>query len=173
MRALWAIPVIVGSVVMVLVTVIYIGSVVHPVGHLRGLPVSIVNDDAGATLRARHVDLGAQLQSGLTGSRAVSSLLSLTPERLQAANGRMDHNGAYATVVIPPDFTASLLSLTGCRLPAGTSVGKPTVQPPGHGSCVAQRSRAGGLGRLPAPAVKHAHDCWALDLPCKRRHPLP
>jgi YhgE/Pip-like protein len=128
MRALWAIPVIVGSILLLLVTVVYIGSVVNPVGHLRGLPVSIVNDDAGATIGARHVDFGAQLQSGLTGSRAVSTLLSLTPERLQAAKGRMDHNGAYATVVIPPDFTASLLSLTGLRLPAGTSAGKPTVQ---------------------------------------------
>ena len=126
--ALWAIPVIVGSVLMVLVTVVYIGSVVNPVGHLRGLPVSIVNDDAGATIGPRRVDFGAQLQSGLTGSRAVSTLLSLTSERLQAAKGRMNHNGAYATVVIPPDFTASLISLTGLRLPAGTSAGKPTVQ---------------------------------------------
>jgi uncharacterized phage infection (PIP) family protein YhgE len=74
MRALWAIPVIVGSILIVLVTVIYIGSVVNPIGHLRGLPVSIVNDDAGPTIGARHVDLGAQLQSGLTGSRAVSTL---------------------------------------------------------------------------------------------------
>jgi hypothetical protein len=40
----------------------------------------------------------------------------------------MDHNGAYATVVIPRDFTASLLSLTGLRLPPGTSAGKPTVE---------------------------------------------
>src|SRR5271169_632040 len=64
MRALWAIPVIVGSILLVLVTVVYIGSVVNPVGHLRGLPVSIVNDDAGATIGARHVDFGVQLQSG-------------------------------------------------------------------------------------------------------------
>ena len=128
MRALWAIPVIVGSILMVLVTVVYIGSVVNPVGHLRGLPVSIVNDDAGATIGARHVDFGAQLQSGLTSSPTISTVLSLTPERLQAAKGRMDHNGAYATVVIPADFTASLLSLTGLRLPAGTSAGKPTLQ---------------------------------------------
>ena len=52
MRALWAIPVIAGPILMVLVSVIYIGSVVNPVGHLRGLPVSIVNDDAGATTGA-------------------------------------------------------------------------------------------------------------------------
>jgi hypothetical protein len=128
MRPLWAIPVIVSSILMVLVTIFYIGSVVNPVGHLRGLPVSIANEDAGATIGARHVDFGVQLQSGLTGSHAVSTLLSLTPERLQAAKVRMDHNGAYATVVIPPDFTVSLLSLTGLRLPAGTSAGKPIVQ---------------------------------------------
>ena len=139
MRALWAIPVLVGSILMVLVTVIYIGSVVNPVGHLCGLPVSIANEDAGATIGARHVDFGAQLQSGLTSSRAVSTLLSLTPERLQAAKDRMDHNGAYATVVIPPDFTASLLSLTGLRLPAGTSAGKPTVQ-------LLANQRAGSVG---------------------------
>src|ERR1700761_9789006 len=76
MRALWAIPVIVASILMVLVTAIYIGSVVNPVGHLRGLPVSIVNDDAGARVGTRRVDFGAQLQSGLTSSRAASTLLS-------------------------------------------------------------------------------------------------
>jgi hypothetical protein len=124
----WAIPVIVGSILLVLVTVFYVGSVVNPVGHLRGLPVSIVNEDAGASVGPRHVDLGAQLQSGLTSSRTVSTLLSLTPERLQAAESRMDQNGAYATVVILPDFTGSLLSLTGLRVPAGASAGKPTVQ---------------------------------------------
>ena len=127
-RGIWTIPVIVGSIVLVLATVFYIGSVVNPVGHLRGLPVSLVNEDAGVTVGSCQVDLGDQLRSGLTGSRTVSKLLSLTPERLQAAEDRMNHNGAYATVVIPPDFTASLLSLTGLRLPAGTSAGKPTVE---------------------------------------------
>lgn len=118
----------VGSIVLVLMTLFYIGSVVNPVAHLRGLPVSITNEDAGATIGSQHVDFGAQLQSGLTGSQTVSTLLSLTPEGLRAAKDRMNHNGAYATVVIPPDFTRSLLSLTGSQLPPGASVGKPTVQ---------------------------------------------
>ena len=52
-------------------TTFYIGSVVDPLGHLRGLPVSIVNEDSGATVGGRHVDLGAQVEAGLTGSRAV------------------------------------------------------------------------------------------------------
>lgn len=127
-RALWMIPVIVGSILLVLMTIFYIGSVVNPVGHLHGLPVSIVNEDSGASVGQRHVDLGAQLQSGLTSSRTVSRLLALTPERLAAAENRMNHDGAYATLVIPPDFTASLLSLTGVHLQAAAPVGKPSVQ---------------------------------------------
>jgi YhgE/Pip-like protein len=127
-RGIWTIPVIVGSIVLVLVTVFYIGSVVNPIGHLRGLPVSVVNEDTGATIGARHIDLGDQLRTGLTSSRTVSRLLSLTPERLQTAEVRMNRNGAYATLVIPPNFTRSLLSLSGLRLRAGASAGKPTVQ---------------------------------------------
>jgi YhgE/Pip-like protein len=127
-RAIWMIPLIVGSIMLVLITVFYIGSVVDPVAHLRGLPVSIVNQDTGAGIGPRRVDLGAQLQSGLSASRTVSTLLALTPQRLPAAERRMNQNGAYATVVIPPNFTASLLSLTGAPVSAATPVGKPTVE---------------------------------------------
>jgi YhgE/Pip-like protein len=153
-RGLWTIPVIVGSIVLVLMTLFYIGSVVNPVGHLRGLPVSIVNEDTGASVGPQHVDLGAQVQAGLTGSRTVSTLLSLTPEELYAAESRMNRNGAYATLVIPPNFTASLLSLTGDRLPPGTSAGKPTVQ-------LLANQRAGTVGveladGVLAPAVGEA-----------------
>ena len=49
-RGVWMIPAIVGSIVLVLATVFYVGSVVNPVGHLRGLPVSIVNEDVGASI---------------------------------------------------------------------------------------------------------------------------
>jgi YhgE/Pip-like protein len=127
-RSLWTIPAIVGSIVLVLMTVFYVGSVVNPLGHLRGLPVSIVNEDSGAAAGSQRVNFGARLQSGLTGSHTVSTLLSLTPQRLPAAEDRMNHNGAYATLVIPANFTASLLSLAGVQVPPGASAAKPTVQ---------------------------------------------
>lgn len=107
-RSLWAIPAIVSSILILLITLFYIGSVVNPVAHLRGLPVSIVNDDAGATIGAEHVNFGTRLQAGLTGSRTVSALLDLRPEALAAAEHRMNHNGAYAALVIPRSFTTSL-----------------------------------------------------------------
>jgi YhgE/Pip-like protein len=127
-RGIWKIPVIVGSIMLVLITVFYIGSVVDPVAHLRGLPVSIVNEDTGGSTGLRHVDFGAQLQSGLTGSRTVSTLLALAPQRLRAAESRMNQGRAYFTVVIPSDFTASLLSLSGVHMSGATPVGKPTVE---------------------------------------------
>ena len=138
---------------LVLITVFYIGSVVNPVGHLRGLPISIVNEDGGASIGPRQVDFGAELQSGLTRSRTVSTLLALTPERLQAAESRMDHNGSYATVVIPPDFTASLLSMTGPRCPRR----RPPANP--RSSCLptsgpGPRRPAGS--RRPRPAIARA-----------------
>jgi YhgE/Pip-like protein len=153
-RSLWAIPAIVSSILILLITLFYIGSVVNPVAHLRGLPVSIVNDDAGATIGAEHVNFGTRLQAGLIGSRTVSRLLDLRREALPAAEHRMNHNGAYATLVIPHNFTTSLLSLTGVPVPPGASAGKPAVQ-------LLTNQRAGTVGSglasgVLAPAVAEA-----------------
>jgi YhgE/Pip-like protein len=171
-RGIWTIPVMVGSVMLVLITVFYIGSVVDPVAHLRGLPVSIVNEDSGGSTGLRHVDFGAQLQSGLTGSRAVSTLLALTPQRLPAAESRMSQNGACFTVVIPPNFTASLLSLTGIDVSAATPAGKPTVE------LLANR-RAGTVGveladGVLTPAIAEAsHRIGRQLLAAAHRRPVP
>jgi YhgE/Pip-like protein len=110
-RAVWISPLIVTSILVVLVTSFYIGSVVNPAGHLQGLPVAIVNQDRGATTAAQRVDFGQQVQAGLSRSPSVAHPLGLTDTTLRTAEQTMDRNGAYATVVIPADFTASLLEL--------------------------------------------------------------
>jgi YhgE/Pip-like protein len=112
-RAVWISPLIVTSIVVVLITAFYIGSVINPAGHLRGLPVTIVNQDRGATAATGRVDFGQQVQAGLSRSPAVADPLGLTDTTLGAAERAMDRDGSYATVVIPADFTASLLELAG------------------------------------------------------------
>jgi uncharacterized phage infection (PIP) family protein YhgE len=57
-------PLILGSVVVVLITVFYVGSVVDPLDHLHGLPVAVVNQDRGATIGGRRVSIGQQVQRG-------------------------------------------------------------------------------------------------------------
>ena len=110
-RAVWISPLIVTSIVVVLITAFYIGSVVNPAGHLHGLPVAIVNQDRGATIGTQRVDFGQQVQAGLTRSPSIAYLLGLTDTTLRAAEQAMDRDGSYAAVVIPADFTASLLEL--------------------------------------------------------------
>lgn len=121
-RAVWISPLIISSVLIFLITLIYIGSVVNPLGHLSGLPVLVVNEDAGATAGGSTVQIGDQVVSGLQGSSAVTSRLSLKTVTLDQATHEMNKNAAYATIVIPAEFSASLLSLYGLAPAAATAV---------------------------------------------------
>jgi len=102
-----------------------VGSIVNPAGHLSGLPVLVADQDRGATVGPQRVDIGAEVAAALRRSPAVASRLSLDAVSLRGAEQVMGRNGAYATIVIPPDFTDSLLAAYGLS-PA--SKGKPTVR---------------------------------------------
>jgi YhgE/Pip-like protein len=112
-RAVWIFPLVIGSILVALITVFYIGSVINPLGNLHGLPVAVVNQDQGVTAGTRHINVGQSVQSGLSHAPAVSSRLGLNNTTLRAAEQVMDRGGSYATVVIPSGLTASLLSLAG------------------------------------------------------------
>jgi YhgE/Pip-like protein len=123
-RSVWMAPVILVAILILLMTIVYFGSVVNPAAHLRALPVAIVDQDTGAGSGAHHVDFGQQLASGLIGTPAVSSRLALRTSTLAAAMTRMDAGKEYTTVVIPADFTTSLLAVAG----EGRSRSEPTVE---------------------------------------------
>ncbi len=110
---IWITPLVLASVVVFLMTLIYFGSVVDPVSHLNGLPVLIVNQDRGASVSGQRIDVGQKVVVGLTGTPAVSKRLDLNVVTWQEAQERMNKGADYATVVIPADFTGSLLSLAG------------------------------------------------------------
>jgi YhgE/Pip-like protein len=114
-RSVWLPPVILVAILVVVMTLVYFGSVVNPTGHLRGLPVAVVNQDVGASLGNQRVDFGQQLASGLIRSPSVSGPLGLRSATLASAKDRMDVGKEHAAVVIPPGFTASLLAVAGVR----------------------------------------------------------
>jgi YhgE/Pip-like protein len=124
-RAVWVTPIVVSAVLVFLITLFYVGSVVNPAGHLSGLPVLVADQDRGATVGSKQVDIGAEVTSALKSSSAVASRLTLGSESLTEAKQQMDRNGAYATIVIPVDFTDSLLAAYGLAPP---TAGKPTVR---------------------------------------------
>src|SRR5260370_39135819 len=101
-RAVWAIPLVLASVVVAVMTALYIASVVNPLAHLRGLPVVVVNQDRGATVGSQHLEIGQQVQAGLLASPAVSGRLHLMVSTLPPAGRGIGRDGLYAALVIPP-----------------------------------------------------------------------
>jgi len=137
-RAVWILPLVLGSVVVVLITVFYVGSVVAPLDHLHGLPVTVVNQDRGAMIGTQQINIGQQVQRGLSNSTAVSGRLALTDTTLSSAEQAMDRGASYATVVIPPGFTASLLNRAGVSA-SGAGLGRPEI-------VILTNQRAGTIG---------------------------
>jgi YhgE/Pip-like protein len=146
-RAIWVTPLAVSGVLVFLMSLFYVGSVVNPLGHLSGLPVGLVDQDQGATVLGRHVDIGAEVAAGLQRSHAVSSRLTLDTGGLAQAEQQMKTGNTYATIVVPAGFTDSLLSAYGLASTSGTNgtsdtsdtSGKPTVR-------ILTNPRAGSIG---------------------------
>src|SRR5260370_21358635 len=87
--SVWAPPMVIVAVLVFAMTLVYFGSVVNPLGNLHGLPVGIVNEDAGINTTAGHVNLGQKVAGGLAGSPAVSGRLSFRFPSLPAAAEQM------------------------------------------------------------------------------------
>jgi hypothetical protein len=52
--------------------------VVDPFDHLHGLPVAVVNQDRTATIGAQRINIGQEVQRGLSDSPAFSGRLGLS-----------------------------------------------------------------------------------------------
>ena len=143
---LWAIPLVLGTVVVAVMTALYIGAAVDPLAHLRGLPVGVVNLDAGVTAGSRSIDLGKQVEAGLLGSPAISSRLHLEVSTLAQAEQAMSRDDLYATLVIPPNFTASLLQVAGLHVPAAGTAAAPHAE-------ILTNERAGTVGASLASGI--------------------
>jgi YhgE/Pip-like protein len=142
-RTIWIIPLVTASIVVAAMTALYIWSVVNPLAHLRGLPVAIVNQDRGATIGAQHLDAGQQVQAGLLAAPAISHWLDLDVSNLPRAERAMSRGSLYATVVIPPDFTTNLLSVSVLNTP---SAAEPQIQ-------ILTNQRAGTIGTQLATGI--------------------
>jgi YhgE/Pip-like protein len=135
-RTIWLIPLVTASVVVAAMTALYIWSVVNPLAHLQGLPVAIVNQDQGATIGSQHLEAGQQVQAGLLGAHAVTHWLHVEVSSLPQSERAMSRGDVYAAVIIPPDFTANLLSVSVLNTPRAA---QPRIQ-------MLTNQRAGTIG---------------------------
>src|SRR5579875_2503358 len=150
-RRVWLSPLVIGSVFIALVAAVYIGSVINPTGHLHGLPVMVVDEDAGGSAGGHEVNVGASVVHALRRSPAVAGRLGLHVSGLGAAHLAMNEGHAYATLVIPRTFTRSVLETAGAPGQDGTGV------PPRAAISLEENQRLGSLGvNLAAGVVKPA-----------------
>ena len=145
-RRLWATPLVVASVLVMLMTLLYFGSIVDPSEHLHGLPVVVVDQDAGASTPSGRLDLGQQVATALVRSRAVTERLALTVTSYAQAQAQMDRGAAYVAVLVPPRFTSATLAQLRATHEKGADGQLPAVELLGN-------SRAGTLGVSLADAV--------------------
>jgi len=138
-RKIWIVPILTASVFAALMAAAYFGSVINPTGHMRGLPVMIVEQDSGATVDGHQMNVGASLTSSLEHTSAVSSRLKLMPASLHQAQAEMDKGGAYATLVVPATLTRSALLAAGITTPGTTPPATAAVQ-------LQENTRLGTLG---------------------------
>lgn len=96
-KGLWAFPLAVGSVLVMLMTLFHFGSIVDPTEHLHGLPVVVVDQDAGVTTTTGRVDLGEQVVGALTKTPAVIDRLAVTVLSLSQAEAEMDERWEEVT----------------------------------------------------------------------------
>jgi uncharacterized phage infection (PIP) family protein YhgE len=75
-------PIVIGAVLIGLMTVLYLGSAVDPVDHMDGLPVSLVQRDAGGdSIGGIEVNLGDQLERALLDAPEVAHNSTSTSSR--------------------------------------------------------------------------------------------
>lgn len=174
-KRLWAIPLAVASVFVALMSAIYIGSVINPTGHLHALPVMLVDEDRGARVDGRTIDVGASVARALQGTPAVAGRLQLEPATLAQARAKMDRAGAYAALVMPATLTRSALLAAGVKLPGRTPPAQAVVT-------LEENLRLGSLGVslaagvvTPAIAAISPHvgsQLSALATPAARANPV-
>ena len=143
-RAIWVAALVVGSLVVAAMTALYIASATDPLAHLSGLPVAVVNQDRGAVVGGQRLEIGQQIEAGLLAAPPVTDRLRLEMLTLSQAEQAMDRDGLYATLVIPPGFTANLLTATGLR--PGVATSTPQVE-------IFINQRAGTLGTSLATGI--------------------
>jgi YhgE/Pip-like protein len=143
-RAIWVAALVVGSLVVAAMTALYIGSATDPLAHLSGLPVAVADQDQGAQAGTQRLDIGQQIEAGLLAAPAVTDRLRLETLTLSQAEQAMDRDGLYATLVIPPGFTANLLTATGLR--PGVATTAPQVE-------ILINQRAGTVGTSLATGI--------------------
>ncbi|WP_060886829.1 SNG1 family protein [Streptomyces caniscabiei] len=112
-KPLWIASGAITGVLALLFAVFYVGANIDPAGHMKKLPVGLVNADKGAAVDGRQVNLGAQIADSITKSTAGGGKIDWRVMNEREVKEELGKGKLYGALVVPGDFTSSIAALTG------------------------------------------------------------
>lgn len=79
-----------------------------PYGHTDQLPVAIVNEDEGAMVRDKHIDVGEELIKTLQNNKEMDWSFTTSQEAMDG----VEYGDYFAAIFIPKDFSSKLATVT-------------------------------------------------------------
>ncbi|MFF3099997.1 YhgE/Pip domain-containing protein [Viridibacillus arvi] len=111
-KSMWT-PVWMVSILMIVMAVIYIPIFSKATPNVQNFPIVIINEDTGSKVNGQQVDMGKIISKNIANSNDSTAI------KWQTASTRADglkilkNNKAYAALIIPKNYTASMLKLQG------------------------------------------------------------
>ncbi|MEU1193186.1 DUF3533 domain-containing protein [Streptomyces sp. NPDC005859] len=112
-RPLWIASGVITGVLALLFAVLYVGANIDPAGHMKNLPVGLVNADKGAAVGGKQVNLGAQITESISKSTAGGDKIDWKVMDEREVKEELGKGKLYGALVVPADFTSSVAALTG------------------------------------------------------------
>ncbi|WP_372410793.1 YhgE/Pip domain-containing protein [Streptomyces luteireticuli] len=113
------------AVIAALFSLLYVGGNVNPKGHLRDLPVALVNEDKGAVVaKGKRLNAGDQVVSGVKKSAEGNDSFDWQVLGKDEADKKLGQGKLFGAIVVPENFTASLAGLIS---PQQTKAVRPTI----------------------------------------------
>jgi YhgE/Pip-like protein len=112
-KPLWIASGLITGVLALLFAVLYVGANIDPAGHMKNLPVGLVNADKGAAVDGKQVNLGAQITDSIKKSTAGGDKIDWKVMDEREVKEELGKGKLYGALVVPADFTSSVSALTG------------------------------------------------------------
>ncbi|MET7690374.1 SNG1 family protein [Streptomyces sp. NPDC005483] len=155
-KPLWIASGVITGVLALLFAVLYVGANIDPAGHMKKLPVGLVNADKGAAVGGKQVNLGAQITGSIKKSTASGDKIDWKVMDEKEVKEELGKGKLYGALVVPADFTSSVTALTGTAA-TGTPV-RPALT-------VLTNQSAGSLGSgLARTATTQAAESASLNV---------
>ncbi|KUL22964.1 SNG1 family protein [Streptomyces regalis] len=124
-KPLWIANGVITGALALLFTVFYVGANIDPAGHMKELPVGLVNADKGAAVGGKQVNLGARITESIKKSTAGGDKIDWKVMNQKEMKEELGKGKLFGALVVPADFTSATTALTGTA-PAGTPA-RPTL----------------------------------------------